>query len=106
MKITRNVALSITLLAACAWTAAVAVPRAQAPAAAVTTVLRFGSVWDGTKVTRNAVVVVEGDRVKSIGSGTAALPADAALEAGAGAFPVSAGSTSSSAGTISAASSR
>ena len=39
--------------------------------------LRFGSVWDGTKVTRNAVVVVEGDRVKSVGSGTAAVPANA-----------------------------
>jgi imidazolonepropionase-like amidohydrolase len=77
MKRTRNVALSITLAAACAWTAAVTVPRAQAPSAAATTVLRFGSVWDGTKVTRNAVVVVEGDRVKSIGPGTAAVPANA-----------------------------
>lgn len=74
---TRNVALNITLAAACAWTAAVVGPRAQTPAPAVTTVLRFGSVWDGSKVTRNAVVVVEGDRVKSIGSGTVAVPPNA-----------------------------
>lgn len=76
MDTTRNVALKITLAAVCAWMAAVGAPRAQAPTPPATTVLRFGSVWDGTKVTRNAVVIVEGDRVKSIGSGTA-VPANA-----------------------------
>jgi imidazolonepropionase-like amidohydrolase len=74
---TRNVALNATLVAACAWTAAVGLPRAQAPAPPATTVLRFGSVWDGSKVTHNAVVVIEGDRVKSVGTGTAGVPANA-----------------------------
>jgi imidazolonepropionase-like amidohydrolase len=41
------------------------------------TVLRFGKLWDGSKVTTDAVVVVEGDRVKSVGSGNAAVPANA-----------------------------
>ena len=35
-------------------------------------VLRFGKLWDGSKVIADAVVVVEGDRVKSVGSGGAA----------------------------------
>lgn len=39
--------------------------------------LRFGKLWDGSKVVTDAVVVVEGDRVKSVGSGAAAVPAGA-----------------------------
>jgi len=35
-------------------------------------VLRFGKLWDGSKVIADAIVVVEGDRVKSVGSGGAA----------------------------------
>jgi imidazolonepropionase-like amidohydrolase len=47
--------------------------------ASVVTVLRFGKLWDGSKVTTDAVVVVEGDRVKSVGSGNAAVPANAKI---------------------------
>jgi imidazolonepropionase-like amidohydrolase len=41
------------------------------------TVLRFGKLWDGSKVTTDAVIVVERDRVKSVGTGNAAVPANA-----------------------------
>jgi len=41
------------------------------------TVLRFGKLWDGTKVIADAVVVVEGERVKSVGSGNSAVPPNA-----------------------------
>jgi imidazolonepropionase-like amidohydrolase len=41
------------------------------------TVLRFGKLWDGSKVITDPVVVVEGDRVKSVGSGTSAVPPNA-----------------------------
>lgn len=40
------------------------------------TVLRFGKLWDGSKVVTDAVVVVEGDRIKSVGSGSSAVPAN------------------------------
>jgi xanthosine utilization system XapX-like protein len=59
MHSTRNVVVLIALAAACASGVAVSRLRAQSPAPATVTVLRFGSVWDGAKVTRNAVVVVE-----------------------------------------------
>src|SRR5439155_13717101 len=47
---------------------------AQAPAGNATVnsdvkVLRFGKLWDGSKVIGDALVVVEGERVKSVGSG-------------------------------------
>lgn len=76
MQTNRHVALNVALLMACAWVGASSTPRAQAPAPATATVLRFGSLWDGTTVTRNAVVVIEGDVVKSVGTGTA-VPANA-----------------------------
>jgi imidazolonepropionase-like amidohydrolase len=41
------------------------------------TALRFGKLWDGSKVLSDAVVVVEGDRVKSIATGRAAVPGGA-----------------------------
>jgi len=41
------------------------------------TVLRFGKLWDGTRVIADAVVVVEGERVKSVGSGNSAVPPNA-----------------------------
>jgi imidazolonepropionase-like amidohydrolase len=77
MHTTRNVVVLIALAAACASGVAVSRLRAQSPAPATVTVLRFGGVWDGAKVTRNAVVVVEGDRVKSVGTG--AVPANATV---------------------------
>src|SRR6187431_799854 len=46
-------------------------------AASGVTILRFGKLWDGSKVMTDAVVVVEGDRVKSVGSGNAAVPPNA-----------------------------
>jgi imidazolonepropionase-like amidohydrolase len=77
MHSTRNVVVLIAIAAACASGVAVSRLRAQSPAPATVTVLRFGGVWDGAKVTRNAVVVVEGDRVKSVGTG--AVPANATV---------------------------
>jgi imidazolonepropionase-like amidohydrolase len=77
MHTSRNVAVNIALLVACTSAAVVSGLRAQSQAATATTVLRFGSLWDGTKVTRNAVVVVEGDRVKSVGTETEALAPNA-----------------------------
>lgn len=48
-----------------------------APLSAATKVIRFGKLWDGTKVINNAVVVVENDRIKSVGTSDAGVPADA-----------------------------
>lgn len=47
------------------------------PASAATKVIRFGKLWDGSKVINNAVVVVENDRIKSVGTSEAGVPADA-----------------------------
>jgi imidazolonepropionase-like amidohydrolase len=44
--------------------------------AAQTRVVRFGKLWDGTKVINDAVVTINGDRVVTVGSGNAAVPAD------------------------------
>jgi imidazolonepropionase-like amidohydrolase len=49
----------------------------NAPGASGVTALRFGKLWDGSKVVTDAVVVIEGERVKSVGSGSAAVPANA-----------------------------
>ena len=43
------------------------------------TALRFGKLWDGNKVIADAVVVVEGERIKSVGTGQSAVPPDARL---------------------------
>src|SRR5262245_47698948 len=54
---------------------AVAVMMAFAPSAsAQTRAFRFGRLWDGSKVITDAVVIIEGDRIKSVGSGSAAVP--------------------------------
>ena len=42
-----------------------------------TTAIRFGKLWDGSTVTTDAVVVVDGDRITSVGSGSSAVPAGA-----------------------------
>jgi len=39
--------------------------------------VRFGRLWDGVKVVTDAVVIVNGDRIVSVGSGNAAVPAGA-----------------------------
>ena len=49
-------------------------------ASAAPTVLRFGKIVDGTgKVIPDGVVIVDGDRVISVGPGTTPLPADARM---------------------------
>ena len=42
-----------------------------------TKAIRFGKLWDGTKVTTDAVVVVTGDRITAVGTGNGAVPAGA-----------------------------
>ena len=46
-------------------------------AQAQTKALRFGKLWDGSKVANDAVVVIDGDRITSVGSGNSAVPAGA-----------------------------
>ena len=49
------------------------------PAAAQTSAVRFGRLWDGTRVLTDAVVVVSGDRITAVGTGDAAVPAGATV---------------------------
>ena len=46
-------------------------------AQAQTKAVRFGKLWDGSKATTDAVVVITGDRITSVGSGGGAVPAGA-----------------------------
>jgi len=62
----RHLALGLTLLLAIA-----------APASAQTKAVRFGRLWDGSKIITDAVVTVNGDRIVAVGSGSAAVPKDA-----------------------------
>jgi imidazolonepropionase-like amidohydrolase len=39
--------------------------------------IRFGKLWDGSKVVTDAVVVVTGDRITAVGTGNGAVPAGA-----------------------------
>ena len=57
--------------------AAVLVLAVSAVAGAQTRAVRFGKLWDGEKMIADAVVVVKGDRIVSVGSGRAAVPAGA-----------------------------
>jgi len=43
-------------------------------AAAQTKVIRFGTLWDGTRAVKDAVLVVEGDRITRVASGSGDLP--------------------------------
>ena len=56
-----TVALLVTLVSAAS---------AQAQIRAI----RFGKVWDGSKLIADAVVVVEGNRITAVGSGNSAVP--------------------------------
>jgi imidazolonepropionase-like amidohydrolase len=49
--------------------AASALPHAQA-----TKAIRFARLWDGAKTITDAVVVVDGDKIASVGAGNAAVP--------------------------------
>jgi len=42
-------------------------------ASAQSRVIRFGRIWDGTKIVNDAFVLIDGDRIVSVGSGNAAL---------------------------------
>jgi imidazolonepropionase-like amidohydrolase len=57
--------------------AAAVLALAATPASAQPTALRFGRLWDGTRVITNAVVVVSGDRIVSVGSGDEGVPKEA-----------------------------
>ena len=46
-------------------------------AEAQTKAVRFGKLWDGSMVIVDAVVVINGDRITSVGSGNGAVPAGA-----------------------------
>lgn len=48
-------------------------------AAAQVTAIRFGTLWDGTQVLKDAVVVVEGDRIRAVGQGVTAVPKGAQI---------------------------
>src|SRR4029450_3112503 len=46
---------------------------------AQTKAIRFGKLWDGSKTINDAVVVVDGDRITSVGAGDSAVPKGAQL---------------------------
>jgi imidazolonepropionase-like amidohydrolase len=50
---------------------------ADSPAQAQLRAIRFGQLWDGERTVADAVVTVEGDRVRAVGSGALAIPAGA-----------------------------
>jgi imidazolonepropionase-like amidohydrolase len=70
-------AVAILLLSATMATALAAGRQNSAAQSSSVTAVRFGKLWDGSRVITDAVVVVEGDRVKSVGSGSSAVPANA-----------------------------
>ena len=47
---------------------------AAQPAAAQTKAVRFAKLWDGAQVVTDAVVVIDGDRIVKVGSGTGDVP--------------------------------
>jgi len=59
--------------------AAVLVVLASATALADTTVVRFARVWDGERTIDNAFVVVDGDRITRVGTGTRDIPKGATV---------------------------
>ncbi len=56
--------------------AGVVVVTSAAPAPAVK-VLRFGQLWDGSRLVPKAIVVIDGDRIVSVGTDARAIPAGA-----------------------------
>ena len=50
-----------------------------ADARAQSQAVRFGTLWDGARVLRDAVVVIDGDTIRSVGQGDAAVPAGATV---------------------------
>ena len=41
--------------------------------------VRFGKLWDGSQIITDAVVVIEGDRILSVGSGSTSVPKGATV---------------------------
>jgi len=56
---------------------AAAVVALALPVSAQTKAIRFGQLWDGSRVITDAVVVVDGDRIVRVATGDAAVPAGA-----------------------------
>jgi imidazolonepropionase-like amidohydrolase len=54
--------------------AALLIVMFAAPSYAQSTAIRFGRLWDGSRMMDDAVVIVEGDRVVRVESGTRAVP--------------------------------
>jgi len=50
-------------------------PAAQAP----TTAIRFGQLWDGTRLIKDATVVIDGKKIVSVGTGAGAVPKGATV---------------------------
>ncbi|MEZ5293873.1 MAG: amidohydrolase family protein [Vicinamibacterales bacterium] len=59
--------------------ASTAVLAAASDAAAQGTAVRFGALWDGARRVADAVVVVEGGRIRTVGQGDGAVPSGAAV---------------------------
>ena len=57
--------------------AALVITLSIATFAQAQTAIRLGKLWDGSTVTTDAVVVVNGDRITSVGTGNGAVPAGA-----------------------------
>ena len=60
---------AVVVLVAMVLLIASALPQAQA-----TKAIRFARLWDGAKTIADAVVVIDGDKIASVGSGDAAVP--------------------------------
>ena len=74
----RLIALVISLSLASSVQAQTGAPATRTLRGGVETkAIRFGKLWDGTKVTTDAVVVVTGDRITAVGTGNGAVPAGA-----------------------------
>jgi imidazolonepropionase-like amidohydrolase len=54
-----------------------AVVAAPSAASAQTKAVRFGHLWDGSRVIADAFVIIENDRITSVGSGNGAVPTGA-----------------------------
>lgn len=61
-------------LCLCLW---LVLAAGAAPVDAQTRALRFGRLWDGERIVTDAVVTVEGDRIRAVGSGGSAVPSGA-----------------------------
>jgi imidazolonepropionase-like amidohydrolase len=59
------------------WIACLFLFMGALPCAAQTRAICFGTLWDGARIVTDAVVVVNGDRIVSVGTGAAAVPAGA-----------------------------